>query len=49
MDFVSHDLGIMMPGSPPMITGPSMYNSMGGMVGGFPNPQPNQFGTGRPF
>lgn len=34
MDIVTHDLQMMMPGSQPMLTGPGMYGSMGGGMGG---------------
>ncbi len=39
LDFVSHDLNMMMPGGTPMLGGPGGYNSMGGNMphgpGGF--------------
>lgn len=53
LDFVAHDLEMMMPGSQPMLTGPGMYNTtnpnMGG-GGGFGNSQTggpggNPYGT----
>lgn len=45
LDFVAHDLDLMMPGSQPMLTGP-MYNT-----GVYGQPPQNQFGStyGRPF
>ena len=46
LDFVAHDLDLMMPGSQPMLTGGPMYNT-----GVYGVPQPGQFGSsyGRPF
>jgi hypothetical protein len=46
LDFVAHDLDLMMPGSQPMLTGGPMYNT-----GVYGQPQQNQFGStyGRPF
>ena len=42
LDFVAHDLEMMIPGGTPMITGGNMYNTspggMGGPPGGFPSP-----------
>jgi hypothetical protein len=46
LDFVTHDLDLMMPGSQPMLTGGPMYNT------GYNNvPNPGAFGSsyGRPF
>lgn len=46
LDFVTHDLDLMMPGSQPMLTGGPMYNT-----GVYGSQQPGAFGSsyGRPF
>jgi len=49
LDFVTHDLDMMMPGSQPMLTGgPGMFNSMQGGQPGYQGPQSGQYGTGYP-
>ena len=40
LDFVTHDLDMMMPGGQPMITGPGMYQTQPGM-----NPPQPPYGT----
>ena len=45
LDFVAHDLEMMIPGGTPMITGGNMYNtSSPGQMGGMP-PGPGGFGS----
>ena len=41
LDFVTHDLEMMMPGSQPMLTSGTMYNSQPGMN----QPPPPGYGT----
>lgn len=41
LDFVTHDLEMMMPGGQPMLTGGSMYNTQPGMT----SPPPSGYGT----
>ncbi len=50
LDFVTHDLDLMMPGSQPMLTGGPMYNTMNPMGGSF-GTQPGPYGStyGSPF
>lgn len=49
LDFVTHDLDLMMPGSQPMLTGGPMYNT--GVYGSQQTGGPGVFGSsyGRPF
>jgi len=53
LDFVAHDLDLMMPGSQPMLTGGPMYNTMtqGSMMPGPYGSQQGAFGStyGKPF
>ena len=45
LDFVAHDLEMMMPGGTPMITGgPGMYNTQNPQMGGN-NPGPGGYGS----
>lgn len=46
LDFVAHDLDLMMPGSQPMLTGGPMYNTMpGSMLPGQYGNQPGPYGS----
>jgi hypothetical protein len=54
LDFVAHDLELMMPGSQPMLTGGPMYNTMspgpfGSQSGPFTPPNPYGSTYGKPF